>query len=694
MQRPNLLTTPPPMLFSTSWLERYTELPDSADELTELLTRCGLVVDKVAEKGGDVVLDLDIPTNRVDAMNHLGVAREIAAARRAALNPPLCHVDELDSAATARAQVDVEDPQGCPRFLARVVVDVTVGPSPPWMADLLHAIGQRPVNNIVDITNFVLWELGHPLHAYDLDLLTDHRLVVRRGRAGERLQTLDEVTRILSEDDLVIADSARAIGLAGIMGGENTAIKAGAHNVLLEGAWFQPSLVRRSAQRLNLHTDASHRFERSPAIDGMVAAVDRAAALMAELAGGRVCGGRMDVISELSEPISIVLRTARVAGLLGVELQKDEIRELLHRLGFTLESHAEGFRVGVPSSRPDVRQEEDLIEEVARHHGYDSLPETLPALRSPEDPGKSEVLAERRLKRLCAAAGYQEAMAVSLSSMSEQQPFLPPSSAAVTIANPIAETLGVLRAHLVPGLLTAVTHNLNRGQRRVKLFEVGHRFSPRPGNAAVEETQALAMVACGPDSLPHWGGTGRLADIFDLKGTLEDLCRCMGWPPWQWRPEHLPGLQSGQSAELSTADGSHGWAGKITDDVADKFGITVPVWVAEVEIGGLLARPTPAPIYRPLSRFPEGTRDLSLLLASDVPYRDVAAAVSAQQNLCLADLQLIDIYQGDDIPPGHRSLTLRFTYRADDRTLTTTEIDRAHQALISHLEKRFSAQRR
>ncbi len=683
------------MLFSTAWLSRYVELPESTRTLTELLTRCGLVVDQVDEVRNDTVIDLDVASNRVDAMNHFGVAREIATARREPLRPPDTNVDEAaDSAAADLATIEIDDLQGCPRFVARVIRNVEVGPSPAWMVELLEVIGLRPVNNIVDITNFVMWELGHPLHAYDLDLLADNKIIVRRALPGEALQTLDGTSRTLTADDLVIADAERAIGLAGVMGGANTEIHTRSTDVLLEGAWFDPQLVRSSAQRLGMHTDASHRFERTLAIDGMVAAVDRAAALMAELAGGKICRGRLDVKAEIPEPASLSLRSARIEKLLGVAIPEGDIRNILERLGFELAKEPEGFEVTVPRHRSDISREEDLVEEVARHYGYERLPNTLPALRAPEESGDPMVLAERHLKQVCVAAGYREALTPSLGSDEDQAAFLIDGQEPVSIANPISKDLGFLRARLTPGLLTVVAHNLNRGQQDVRLFEIGNRFAQPAKRGGADERKALALIVCGPGQATHWGETDRAPDLFDLKGTLEAVARRMGWPAWQWKAGTQPGLEDGCSAELLLQGEVQGWAGRIASDAAERFGLTLPVWAAEIDVEDQLGRPPRELRYSPLSRFPGGVRDVSLQLDESVSFDQIEAAVAAQKGASLARFELIDVYQGDDIPAGQRSLTLRFTYRRDDRTLTAGEIDSAHQAVTSHLVSEFGAKQR
>jgi phenylalanyl-tRNA synthetase beta chain len=689
------------MLFSADWLARYVELPESIDELAALLTRCGMVVEGMRPHGGDTVFDLDIPSNRVDAMNHVGVAREIATALRVDLQLPNASASETEPPASELTSVTIEDFEGCPRYAARLIRGVTVAPSPPWIASLVEAIGLRPLNNVADITNFVLWEHGHPLHAFDLDRLAENRIVVRRARAGETLVTLDDVDRTLTPTDIIIADADKPVALAGVMGGAGSAITDASTNVLLEGAWFDPAAVRATAQRLNLHTDASHRFERSPARDGMLAALDHAAALVVEIAGGELAAGTIDVVGTLPEPVSTMLRRERLEGLLGIEVATNDIEEILRRLGFTAERQEDGYQVGIPSYRPDVTREEDLIEEVGRHIGYDRLPATLPVIRSTEAPGTPEVLGERRLKRCLVAAGCHEAMSSSLSSAAEQSAFVATADDLVAVGNPISESLGVLRAHIAPGLLAAVAHNVNHGQTSLKLFEVGRCFTGPLTDDGITERWGLGIVLTGDRRKQQWDESATPVDFFDLKGIIEHTTRQMAWPAWEWSAGKGIGFAGGATALLRAVDGdhtpAHGCAGKLSHEAAARFGIEVDVWVAELDIDDLLPRRHPTAGYQPMSRFPSGVRDVALVLPRGVSYSTIEETVrtAAQRaDVPLVSVSLVEIYEGEEIPPDSRGMTLRFLFRAADRTLTADEIDSSQQTLVDALVGSCEARRR
>ena len=688
------------MLFSSNWLARYVELPEETSHLAELLTRCGMVVEDIRSHSDGALLDLDIPSNRVDAMNHYGLAREIATARRSDLQAPEISVNEADPATDQLTAIAIDDLNGCPRYTARLIRGVKVEPSPQWLANLIESIGLRPLNNVADITNFVLWELGHPLHAFDFDQLVDHQIVVRRARKSETFVALDHIEHNLTSSDLVIADGQRPVALAGVIGGAETSITNDTVNVLIEGAWFDPATVRATAHRLNLHTDASHRFERSPAHDGMLLAIDRAASLIQEIGGGALSRGTVDVVGTLPEPVNTTLRQTRLKGLLGIEVPSSEVEEILTRLGFSLAAKTGGYDVGVPSFRPDVTREEDLIEEVGRHNGYDRLPATLPVVRSIQDSGTPEILGEQRLKQSLVAAGCREIMSSSLSSLLEQSGFVGQVEDLVSINNPISEELSVLRAHLVPGLLGAVAHNLNHGQTSLRLFEVGRCFAGPLTDDGVTEYWSMAIALTGSQRRDHWKDVSTPVDFYDLKGIVEHVTKQMAWPKWQWGAGKSPGIDQSATALIRNGAGGNipaGWAGRISADTAQTFDIDAEVWVVELNIDKPIGLPHPTTPYRPVSRFPGGSRDVALVLPEGSNYGVVETTVrvaAAEAMLPLAGITLIEIYKGDEIPPGHRGMTLRFTFRAADRTLTAAEIEAGQKKLVDTLSKKLGARQR
>ncbi len=681
------------MRFSRNWIADYTNLPDETQALCAALSMLGLVVDDARLEGDDLSLDLDLPSNRPDVLNHYGLARELAITLDADLRQPPSEISESGAPTASLSGVQVDDPAACPRFAARAIVDVEVGRSPDWIRARLESIGLRPINNVVDVTNFVMWELGRPMHAYDLDELVDGQLFVRWARDGERLVTLDEVERKLTSDDLVIADPEQPVGLAGVMGGAKTGVTESTRRVLLECAYFDPVTVRRMSKRLGLHTDASHRFERDMSPQGISAAIQRACHLIALHGGGTISSEGIDVVGSLPQDRRLVLRAARLCSYLGVEVPAARVTAILSALGFAVSDAAGDFAVVVPPRRVDVSREEDLIEEIARFHGYDQLPSTLPLLRRRNTRGASEALRrERRLKNICAASGYWETMTFAFTSATEQAPFLI-GETPLAIVNPISEAMGVMRTSMLPGLLAAVARNRNRGARRIRLFEVGRTFHGGDGGPPIER-RGLALAACGTVHEAHFAAPEISSDFGELKGTLETLRARMRWPPIEWSAAQIPGLQPGSAAEICIGELAAGIAGKIAPEVAAALGADVTVWAAEIEIGALLEHAAADFRIDPLPRYPAGERDLTILIDDDLPYGKVEAEVAALQGIPLAELRLLDLYSGGDVPDGRRAATLRLTYRADDRTLTAEEIEAAQERVAEHLETSLGATRR
>jgi len=681
------------MRFSRNWIADYTDLTDDTQALCATLSMLGLVVDDARSEGDDLSLDLDLPSNRPDVLNHYGLAREIAIALDADLRPPADEVDAPGDPTTSIAGVQVEDPTACPRFAARAIVDVEVKPSPDWMSTRLESIGLRPINNVVDVTNFVMWELGRPMHAYDLDKLADGQLIVRRPRGGERLVTLDEVEHKLTADDLIIADPDRAVGLAGVMGGAETGVTESTRRVLLECAYFDPVTIRRMSRRCGFHTDASHRFERDMSPQGISAALRRACHLITLLGGGIVSSEGIDVLGSLPERRSLVLRAERLRGYLGVEIPAARVTAILSALGFEVSDAGGDYGVVVPPRRVDVWREEDLIEEIARFHGYDQLPSTLPLLRRRDTRGASDTLRhERHVKDICAAAGYWEAMTFAFTSAAEQAPFLN-GETPLALINPISEAMGVMRTTMLPGLLAAVARNRNRGARRVRLFEVGRTFHGSDEGPPIER-RALALAACGSTHEAHFAAQEIPTAFGELKGTLETLRSRMRWPRTEWAAAQVPGLQPGTTAEIRVGELVVGIAGKIDPDVAAALGVHVAVWAAEIDLGALMMHETSDFSIDPLPRYPASERDVTILLDEHLPFGRVETEVATLQGIPLAGLRLLDLYIGDDVPDGRLAATLRLTYRADDRTLTTEEIETAQARVVDHLERSLGATRR
>src|SRR5215218_3729848 len=529
------------MDISYNWLRELTGVAVPPRELAERLTMAGLAVDAVRESGDDFVLEFDLTSNRPDCLSHVGIAREAAALVGASLRLPDLNVKSVGGKAEEFTHVEIEDVDLCPRYAARVVRGVKIAPSPEWLVKRLQAIGQRPINNVADITNFVMHEMGQPLHAFDLAKLSEFRIVVRRARAGEKLKTLDGVERDLDEQMLVIADASRAVAIAGVMGGEETEISASTADVLVESAYFDPQSVRRTSKRLGLQTEASYRFERGVDYEGVRRAQDRCVALICELAGGTATEDAIDVYPARIAPPTVRLRPRRVEELTGLSVPAEESLRILRSLGFEPaagEAEGDELSFGVPTWRTDVRIEEDLVEEVARVYGYDKIGEALPP-----SPVTGEYLTGDRRRRaarqVLTAEGFNEAVSISFIEESsgvteegetrfELVPGLQKvegAGAFVTLKNPIIEGARLMRPSLLPGLLEATRHNFNHGTRDVRLFETGRVFAASDAaegdnESRPNEVEAFALLVTG-EALEEGRAAGRAADFFDLKGALE-----------------------------------------------------------------------------------------------------------------------------------------------------------------------------
>lgn len=684
------------MLFSCDWLSDYVDLPEDREELARLLTAAGFAVELIERTDdGDTVFDVDVTTNRVDAMNHLGLAREVAVLTGAALRPPETAVDEADEEAASAIRVTIDDPELCTRYAARVLRGVSVGPSPEWMTRRLKAIGLRPINNVVDVTNYVLWEMGQPLHGFDLEKIGGAEIRVRRAAKGEKLTTLDEEDRKLEPDMLVIADASDAVALAGVMGGYASEVTEGTEDVLLESAWFDPLSVRRTAKRLGMHTDASHRFERGADPEVQARAASRAARLIAELGGGTVLAGVVDAVApehaERHRTPTIPLDLDRLDAFAGVAMPEGKPEEWLAGLGCTVERTGDrALAVTIPSWRlEDMEETADLFEEVLRIHGYDDIPSTLPSLGEPDAPPTGLQELRRRLRRELAGCGYAEAINWAFYSHEEAGRF--PAlgddggdEGLVELTNPLSELYSVMRRSLLPGLVGNARYNARRGVESVRLFELGHTFGRRPDGEVVER-ESLGLIAGGALGTP-WEHRTEI-DLFDLKGVLEELATVAG-KRLETRPaDELPGLLPGASAEILLDGVRAGVIGRL-DGGEEGF----PLFVAELEVERLETTDEEREAARqiePPPRLPGIEVDLTLTHPLGTSWAALEEAIEDTRAPELVRFRLKDRYTGRGVPEGAVNTTITFLYHGGERQLTQEEVNETQGALASALEQRF-----
>jgi len=687
------------MDISYNWLRDLVDVRANPRELAERMTMAGLAVDSVKEEGDDFVLEFDLTSNRPDCLSHLGVAREAAALFGTEVRLPARAAASLSGLSAELTSVEIADPDLCPRYSARVVRGVKIGPSPEWLAQRLRAIGQRPINNVADVTNFVMHELGQPLHAFDLATLGGRRIVVRRARAGEKIRTLDGVERDLDPEMLVIADAGRAVAVAGVMGGEETEISEATADVLVESAYFDPQSIRRTSKALGLSTEASYRFERGTDVEGVLAAQERCVALICELAGGAATEDSIDVYPRRAEPPVVALRAERVRELTGLAVSPEESERVLVSLGFSPAGGGDGggraYRV--PTWRTDVRIEEDLVEEVARVVGYGQIEEALPPAGA-----AGEYLAgdgrRRAARRVLTALGFDEAVNISFIDSAHGDRFglvpgLAPAggeAAFVTLSNPIIEGASLMRPTLLAGLLDSVRHNFNHGTRDVRLFETGHVFAAAAGEERPIEPEAFALVVTG-EALEAGRATGRQADFFDLKGAFEAAFEAMEVVGLSFEPGAARHLREGQAARVLLAGEAVGTLGRLSEDLSAAYKFRQPVFVGEVSLSALLAAPSRAVRYRPLPRFPSVVRDVSLVADRRVTFAEMRDAVLGLGAEECRGVALVDVYEGAGLPEGKRSVTLRVEYRSDERTLRDEEVEAVHRRALAALEESFGA---
>ncbi|MDQ1728173.1 MAG: phenylalanyl-tRNA synthetase beta chain [Pyrinomonadaceae bacterium] len=701
------------MLISYNWLRELTGTVLTPLELRERLTMVGLAIDAVDEIEGDSILDVEVPSNRPDCLSHIGIAREVSVIEKSKLQIPTSKVTKTEGRAADHAQVEIHAPDLCPRYAARIVRGVKIAPSPDWLVKRLAEIGQRAINNVADITNYVLHELGQPLHAFDLARLTDHQIVVRRARAGEKLQTLDDVERKLDPDVLVIADATRPVALAGIMGGLESEISQTTTDVLVESAYFNPDSVRGTARKLGMDTEASRRFERGADCASVLQAQTRCVELICEIAGGVATDDAIDIYPQPLEARSVEFRPARVESLTSLRVEPGEMQRILAALGFVENPSGsptvrEGSQAAgastfvVPSWRSDVGLEEDLIEEIARHAGFDKIASELPPSNMAGEYQPVE-MKRRDLRRALRSLGFDEAINFSFidNAHDEQFALLPglttvSESAAerlVTLQNPILDEATRMRPTLLPGLLQAVRHNLNYGTRDISLFELGRVFATFKQGELPVEREALALVATGGALTEGRVQAEREFDFFQLKGALEAAVDAMGLGPLTFSSAAIAHLRPGQSAAIFLDDETPlGSIGRLSESLAQPYKFRQPVYLAEIDLSSLLESRGRPLQYAPLPRYPAVVRDVTLLVGRDVTFAELKQAIAAAEIADYAGVVLVGVYEGSNIPEAKRSVTFRVEYRAPERTLRDEEVEERQRNLIDLLLRKFAAE--
>jgi phenylalanyl-tRNA synthetase beta chain len=697
------------MKLSPSWLREFVDLPVNYHQLADDLTLAGVAVESVSGEGEKTIFEMEITTNRPDAMNHYGVAREASAlydrplkiiepvlpseAKGAVADGTLNAALKRGSAQTQRSSksfegapfsIEIANKEDCARYTARIIRGVTIKVSPDAIAKRLLSVDQRPINNAADASNYTLWEMGHPTHAFDLDLLEGGKILVRRAFTGETLKTLDGVERKLSPEDLVIADARKPIALAGVMGGYDTMITAKTKNILIESAWFDPVAIRKSSRRHGLHTDASHRFERGADFGATPLACARVAQRILESAEGELHGGEIDVVARHLDQAPVQLRPSEVRRILGEDLDVEEIVRILRRLGFELmpePGEEPEFTVHIPSWRLDVEREIDLIEEIARLHGYDKFANTLPAYAGAvvELPEEKK---DAKLRASLLALGYNEAVSLTFISHDEAEQFS--QAPVLELQNPLSEEASVMRTSLVPGMLNMLAYNLNRGSDQVRLFERGNVFEREGANAKQHKQICLGATSPSSQRTRGWGAQG--GGFFDLKGDVENLLYAFEFKTLTYDGQTAEHYHRGRSARVLADGAMVTQFGQIDPEIASAHKLRQDIFIAEIYPEQLFKHGLRSVRYQALPRFPAVERDFSFAFGDGVTFETIQNKVLGLGLSELCKFVPAEVFRGSSVAAGKYSILLRATFQSHDHTLREEEVARSSGRIVETLQ--------
>ncbi len=651
----------------------------------------------------DIMYEIGLTPNRPDCLSVVGVAREVSAMVDSELKLPEPAIIENDNKAGDKTSVIIEDPDLCPRYAARLIENVKIGPSPDWLVRRVEAVGMRSINNVVDVTNFVMMELGQPLHAFDFNLLRENRIVVRRAGDGDKFTTLDDQERTLMASDLVICDGEGPVALAGVMGGLNSEVQDDTTDILLESAYFNPVAIRRTSKRLGLHTESSHRFERGTDVDMVPLALDRAAVLIADLAEGSIAQGAVDVYPEELAKRTLTITASKTSQVLGLDVDADDIYSKLSSIGLKCEHLVDrrdgAVSVVVPNFRPDLEREIDLIEEVARLVGYDKIPVTMPVSTLTCQQLPDHLVLERKVRNLMAKMGFAEVINYSFFNpdcldkirLSEDDA----RRQNVEILNPLTEDQSVMRTTLVPSLLETAARNLAYRTEDLSLFELRPVFQDVDGEELPVERLRLSALLCGRREPLGWAQAEDATDFYDMKGVVEELFAALKISDVTWASEHAESYyHPGKSCAVYHGDVLLGTLGELHPEILFNFDLGDSAILCDLDIEALLQIGGGTVQFKALSRFPDVQRDSAFLVDAEVSAQEVFEVLNSVKVKDLESIELFDVYAGKGIPEGKKSLAIRACYRALDRTLTDEQIQNLHGKLVKAMQKELGAELR
>ena len=642
----------------------------------------------------DVLFEIGITPNRGDCLSVVGIAREVAALCKTCIKYPSIAVREAGPPIGTLTSVTVDDPEGCPRYTARLIQGVSIGPSPRWLAERVEAQGVRSISNIVDVTNYVMMEFGQPLHAFDFNRLRDRRIVVRKAARGEIFTTLDGAGRDLPEGAVLICDGAGPVAIGGIMGGLNSEIVPDTSDVLIESAYFDPLAIRRTGRRLGLQTESSYRFERGIDPDGVLRALDRAAGLMQEVGGGTIAAGSIDIYPNPIKAHEVVLRVDRTNEFLGSRLSSDEMKQILTRIEMRVEAlDSNRLRVSVPGFRADITREVDLAEELARLSGYDGIAVTSPLAPVETAAFDTHQRVRAELKELLVRAGFFEVINYSFISYESIRSLRysqgDPHMAPIRLKNPLSDEQAVMRTTLLPGLLNNARHNFDHRSENFRIFELSKVFLPLKEALQADEVHHVAGILAGKRT-PHLLYSDADVDFTDVKGVVEALCAALRIDDVRFRAEPLaPWLDPGASASVFVRGERVGELGRVHSEVSEAYDLKRPVFAFRLNFDRLFALHGPDPLYKGLPKFPPVPRDMALIAGEKLAVEEPLDFIRSLNEPLLESVEIFDIFRSDQIGTGKKSIGYRLTYRAQDRSLTDEEVNVLHSELVSKLTAKF-----
>ena len=686
------------MLISYNWLKEYVDIKLPPEKLAQLLTMSGLSVDYVKETSQDHIINIEITSNRPDWLSYIGVAREVAAITGRKLCVPSFVVRRSSFVKSERKTKDerrktisikIDDKELCARYTGRVITDVTIGESPAHLKTKLEAMGLKPVNNIVDITNFCLFETGEPMHAFDLDKISGGEIIVRRAKKNEKIVTIDGVERALDDSVLVIADKEKPIAIAGVMGGINTEVTASTKNILLEAAYFDPISIRRTSRKLGIVTESNYRFERKVDIENIVYSSNRALGLILELAGGSA-GAFIDTGKKENKKNTVELRLSRLDKITGARIPKAKAEKILTALGLAARAHSKDkIKFEIPHFRNDLKNEVDLIEEVARVRGYDKIPTTIPVIVEQPTRRPRNVTVEKKIRRILAGLGAEEIITYGLVGKRILDMAALGSAETVEIKNPLTSEQEMMRPGLLAGMLNAISWNMNRKEKDLKLFELGNIYLKEEGGKFFEGS-ALSIGLTGQTG-QNWNEPSRDMNFFDLKGMCEELLTGLGIGPLSLKYAADSRFASAASASIGINGVPVGAMGEIPAGVLNNFDIKTKVYFLEMNIGPLIESARLVNRFAPLPKYPSVFRDISIVVDKKAVNGDIMLSITAAAGALLKEVKLIDRYKGKQIPDDKIGLTYRLEYQDLKRTLEEKDVTSVHSKVLSELKSKFSA---